>query len=219
MNAVIIFAKYPADGKVKTRLGKTLGSEIAVRFYKAMAEHTFEACLSLPEENYDIYLFYDQYDASESVRQWVPADFSLHLQEGNDLGEKMKAAFNVIFGKGYKKVTIIGTDCPELNAEIILKSFEELSEYNICLGPSADGGYYLLGMNKYYPLLFDDIKWSSPRVLSETIKKVKANNLSMFILPRLIDIDTGKDLRQWLSETEEKNAMTELIDEYGISRS
>ncbi len=216
MNAVIIFAKYPAYGKVKTRLSETLGVEFAVRFYKAMAEHTFQICLMLPKNKYDIFLFYEKSEQSESVKSWIPSEFSVHLQEGSDLGEKMKAAFNRMFEKGYKKVTIIGTDCPELNTKILLKSFEELSDNSIIIGPSADGGYYLMGMNKFYPFLFDDIEWSSTRVFDDTLKKVKENNLHVYMLPGLIDIDTEKDLRQWLLVTKQSNKMTDLIREYII---
>jgi len=216
MNAVIIFAKYPADGKVKTRLSETLGVEFAVRFYKAMAEHIFQVCHKLPKDKYDIYLFYDSSDRSESVKRWVPSDFSVHLQEGSDLGEKMKAAFNRIFEKGYKKVTIIGTDCPELNTKILLKSFEEISDNNIIIGPSADGGYYLMGMNEFHPFLFEDIEWSSTKVLTDTINKVKENDLHLTMLPGMIDIDTEKDLRQWLLITKQNNKLTDLIREYNI---
>lgn len=216
MNAVIIFVKYPAEGNVKTRLGKSLGVEFAVRFYKAMAEHTFQVCLSLPKEEYDIIVFYDKDDETEPVRDWIPGDFQIRLQKGSDLGDKMKNAFELVFEKSYKKVTIIGTDCPDLNTGILLKSFREVSKKNVMIGPSTDGGYYLLGMNRFYPFLFDDIEWSSTRVLTDTINKAKANNLSMFMLPELIDIDTEKDLEEWLSKTKKKNNMTELIDEYRI---
>ena len=128
----------------------------------------------------------------------------------------MKNAFKLVFEKRYKKVTIIGTDCPDLNAGILLKSFRELSKKNIMIGPSTDGGYYLLGMNGFYPFLFNGIEWSSTQVLTDTINKVKANNLSMFMLPELIDIDTEQDLKDWLSKAKKENNMTELINEYKI---
>ena len=137
-------------------------------------------------------------------------------QEGKDLGEKMKNAFELLFNKRYKNVIIIGTDCPDLNEEILLKSFEELSEKNIVFGPSNDGGYYLLGMDNFYPYLFDNIKWSRKTVFEETIKTIKKNGLAFNILPELKDIDTEKDLREWLSGTNEENELTRLIDQFGI---
>lgn len=110
----------------------------------------------------------------------------------------------------------MGTDCPEINVNILLKTFEELSNHNIAAGPSTDGGYYLLGMNNFYPFLFDGIEWSSNTVYSETIKKITENKLSMFVLPELIDIDTEADLKKWLSKSPRDNEMTEFIDLYGL---
>jgi rSAM/selenodomain-associated transferase 1 len=216
MNAVIVFAKFPEDGNVKTRLSRTLGVEFAVRFYTSMAEHAFNVCLAVPKEEADLHLYYDYPNDIESIKNWIPAGFSLHLQKGKDLGEKMKNAFGLLFEKSYKKVIIIGTDCPDINVNIILKSFEELSRHDITIGPSNDGGYYLLGMNRFYPFLFDDNKWSSNQVLTGTIEKINENKLSLFKLPELIDIDNEEDLRKWLSKTKENNEMTELMHSYGI---
>jgi rSAM/selenodomain-associated transferase 1 len=216
MNAVIVFARYPRQGRVKTRLSNTLTSEFATGFYKLMAEHSFDICLSLPQEEHDLHFFYDNVNDLESVKNWVDNRFSLHLQVGMNLGDKMKDAFRVIFKNRYEKVIIIGTDCPEITVNLLLKSFEELSYKNIAAGPSIDGGYYLLGMDKFYPFLFDEIEWSSNTVFAETIKRVTENKLSMFILPELIDIDTEEDLKKWLSKSPPENAMTEFIDLYGL---
>jgi rSAM/selenodomain-associated transferase 1 len=213
MKAVIVFARYPLHGKVKTRLGKTLGYEFATRFYKAMAEHTFNVCLSLPEE-YDLYLFCD--DAKIFSEKWAGSRFSGNLQKGKDLGDKMKNSFKILFNKGYEKIIIIGTDCPDISPEILINSFKELSHNDITLGPSTDGGYYLLGMNMYHPFIFENIVWSSEHVFRSTVKKISDNRLSLYLLPELIDIDTEVDVRRWLSLTGQKNEMTELITLYGI---
>ncbi len=215
MNAVIVFAKYPEPGKVKTRLSRTLSPEFAAEFYKLMAEHTFDVCRSLPVNEYDLHLFYTG-NAEELVRNWVTGRFHFHLQNGENLGEKMKGAFRGLFNAGYKKVIIIGTDCPEIDANLAVKSFEKLEKNNIVVGPSNDGGYYLLGMDKFYPFLFDEIEWSKEQVLSDTIKMAGKENLSRFMLPELIDIDTEEDLKEWLLVSENNNKMTELIDRYGI---
>ncbi len=195
MNAVIIFAKYPMEGKVKTRLAKTLGSGFATKFYKTCTDHTLKICLSLPAKNYSLYLFYA--DAHEKIffEKWVNKRFVLQLQKGKDLGERMKNAFQILFKNHFKKVVVIGTDCPELNKEIIKKSFSELLKNNVVIGPSNDGGYYLLGMNQFYPYLFDGIKWSSETVLMETLNIIQMNNLNYSLLPTLVDVDTEEDLK------------------------
>lgn len=205
MNAVIVFAKYPENGRVKTRLGEILGNEFAARLYRLMAEHTFDVCLSLPEKDYDIHLFYDNEEQKESFQKWVPPEFALHPQEGIDLGERMKNAFNNIFKSFYGKVLIIGTDCPQVTPGIVIKAFEELSKNDVVIGPSTDGGYYLIGMNKPYPFLFDKIKWSTETVFTKTVEKINDEDLSLYTLPGLIDIDTAEDLQNWLLTFNKQN--------------
>jgi hypothetical protein len=195
MNAVIIFAKYPKEGKVKTRLAKTLGSGLATNFYKNCAENTLKICLSLPAENHSLYLFYTDADEKIFFEKWVNERFILQLQKGKDLGERMKNAFQILFKNHFKKVVIVGTDCPELTKKIIKKSFSELFKNDVVIGPSNDGGYYLLGMNQFYPFLFDGIKWSTETVFTETLKIFKINNLNYSLLPTLVDVDTEEDLK------------------------
>ena len=204
MNSVIVFARYPEAGKVKTRLSKTMGTEFAAGFYRQMAENIFNICVALPRSINDLHLYYYNENDTERIKNWVPPEFSLHLQEGADLGEKMKNAFDLMFKNRYKKVIIIGTDCPGINRNIILKSFTKLSQYNVVTGPSNDGGYYLLGMNKFYPFLFDGIEWSSNQVLKRTIEIITQNKLKYFMLPRLIDIDTEEDLNKWMAVVNDK---------------
>jgi hypothetical protein len=198
MNAVIVFARYPENGKVKTRLGKTLGNEFAVGLYELMAGHIFKVCRALPKEEYDIHLFYDDKDNSSLIKKWAPSYFTFYLQSGNDLGERMKSAFQILFNKCYKKVIIIGTDCPQINVNLIVKAFNELSQNDLVIGPSNDGGYYLLGMNDFHPFLFDDIRWSSDEVFRKTEQKAIEKGLSLSFMPELIDIDTEDDLKNWL---------------------
>ena len=216
MNSVIVFARYPEAGKVKTRLSKTLGDEFAAGLYRRMAEQIFSNCLTLPREINDLHLFYDNENYNDSIKKWVPSEFSLHLQEGADLGEKMKNAFGLMFNNRYEKVIIIGTDCPGINSNFILRSFLELSQHDITIGPSNDGGYYLVGMNKFYPFLFDRIEWGSEQVLNKTINIIKKNKLKLFMLPELIDIDTEQDLKIWMSLTDDNNEINAFIDSYGI---
>jgi len=199
MDALIIFTKYPGKGKVKTRLGKTIGDDSAAEISKLISEHIFNVCLSLPENDYKLFLFYDDPDSEQRVIKWVSEKFLVHLQEGNDLGEKMKNAFDLVFENGYSRVLIIGTDVPDINFKLLLNAFNSLAENNIVIGPAFDGGYYLLGMDKFYHFLFNDIEWSSEKVLRQTLSRIAKHKLSYQLLPELIDIDTQDDLNKWLS--------------------
>jgi len=117
------------------------------------------------------------------------------LQNGNDLGERMKNAFNVIFDKDYNQIAIIGTDCPELTTDILKDAFKTLKTTDLVLGPAHDGGYYLLGMKQLHASLFEKINWSTNTVLAETHGKCEALQLNYALLPTFRDIDRAEDLK------------------------
>lgn len=106
----------------------------------------------------------------------------------------MDNAFATAFQMVYDRVVIIGTDCPELNAGIIMNAFAYLNNHDVVIGPAEDGGYYLLGMKRHYTLLFKNINWSTENVFDETITICKKNNINYSFLPVLHDIDEEKDL-------------------------
>ncbi len=185
--ALIIFQKNVVYGKVKTRLAATVGNDEAMWVYQQLLRHTYAATKGLAA---DKIVFYSDY---KERADWDDA-YQKKIQQGNDLGERMKQAFEDIFQNGYQKVIIIGTDCPELTERIIIDAFERLERYTIVIGPAADGGYYLLGMKALYPQLFENIHWSTDKVLSETLQHCRNNHLSYCLLSRLHDVDEEKDL-------------------------
>lgn len=185
MNKLIIFIKNPVKGKVKTRLAATIGDEKALEVYLKLIDYTLNLAKSL---NVEVNLFF-----SDLVISDYPFS-KKHLQKGNDLGEKMKNAFEKCFDEGGKKVVIIGTDCAELTKEMIDEAFEKLNNNSVVIGPALDGGYYLLAMNQFYPDIFVGIEWSTSSVFDETKKIVDRKNISLAILPTLRDIDTEEYL-------------------------
>jgi hypothetical protein len=187
--ALIIFAKNNVSGKVKTRLAATIGNNAALTVYKQLVEHTVSITSYLPV---DKIVFYSNRLEQEDV--WDTNHYYKQLQHGNDLGERMSHAFATSFQKGYDKVVIIGTDCPELNAEIIMNAFAYLNKHDVVIGPAEDGGYYLLGMKQLISELFENIRWSTNAVLDETTKKCADLKLNYYLLPMLKDIDEEKDL-------------------------
>jgi len=188
--ALLIFTKNPEAGKVKTRLAATIGNEAALAVYQQLLLHTVSVTAYLPV---DKFVYYSNYIEQEDV--WHSEHYYKQVQQGVDLGERMKNAFAAAFQNGYGKVLIIGTDCPYLNAEIIMKAFIYLQSHDAVIGPAEDGGYYLLGMKQLYPDLFGNIQWSTHTVLNDTLKLCDNLKLTYQLLPVLNDIDNEKDLR------------------------
>ena len=185
---LIIFVKNLRYGQVKSRLAAKLGNERAFEIYKKLLHHTCEITKSI---NADKFLFY-----SENIERdnW-PSDFVRKVQKGNDLGERMRNSFEQLFNQAYCKLVIIGSDCLELNTVIIEESFRELDKTDIVIGPAKDGGYYLLGLTSNIPFLFENIEWSTAKVLDQTISICKQHNKRYALLTELNDIDEAED---WL---------------------
>lgn len=191
-NALIVFAREPVLGKVKTRLAATIGDEAALRIYIRLLTHTREVAMQV---HCDTHVFLT---APPVGRFWQ--DFSMHLQADGDLGDKMHNAFSKLFGHCYHNVIIIGSDCPGLDAAIVEQAFAALADNDIVLGPAADGGYYLLGMKRLHNALFRCKSWSTDTVCAETLDDIAKAGLSVALLPELSDIDTEEDLKTtgWL---------------------
>ena len=187
-NALIIFVKNLIKGHVKTRLAATLGNEVAMDIYRQLLKNAHDKIQSL---EIDKIVFYSEFIEDDI---WQNDLFQKEIQEGNDLGERMKNAFKSSFTAGYKNVVIIGTDCPGINKNILEDAFLKLNNSDIVIGTATDGGYYLLGMKKVHSFLFHNIEWSTDSVFQQTIELCNRNHLSYFLLPELSDIDEEKDL-------------------------
>jgi len=196
--AIIVFIKFPAEGKVKTRLAKTMGNKFAVSLFRVCAEHTFSELLKVEEMGSDLFFFCSEQNEIEQVMEWAGNNFKYYSQQGRDLGIKMYNAFNTVFKEGYKKAIIIGTDTPDISMNIIQSAISVLDNYSVVIGPANDGGYYLLGFKSKLIDLFSGIEWSTNSVLDKTIEKLNKSNLNYYILDELTDIDTLEDLQYWL---------------------
>lgn len=194
-NALIVFVKNPIKGKVKTRLAKTVGDENALKIYRVLLEHTQQLA---SRSNCDKFVFYDRFIPEKDI--WNINAYHKYQQEGENLGQRMQHAFQVVFELGYKKGVIIGSDCWELETRDVENAFGLLDNAPIAIGPARDGGYYLLGMRKLFPELFRDISWSSTLVLQETLQKSKQAGTAYSLLRTLSDIDTEADLPKELEK-------------------
>jgi len=207
--ALIVFAKPPRPGGVKTRLGETLGMDRAAAVYRECAEHAFALARACAREGILVHLCATPGADEEEMRRWVGCGGCLFSeQKGETLGERMRSAFLAAFEGGARRAVIIGTDVPELELPVLLGAFGMLEEFQAVVGPSTDGGYYLLGMQAPLKELFEGIAWSSSAVMSGTEARLKALGLHYALLPELADIDTEADYRAYL-ERSARNASTD----------
>lgn len=199
-NLLIIFAKNPELGAVKTRLAKTIGKAAALEIYIKLLEKTVAITENL---EVDKVVYYHEKIGSNDL--WDPNNFNKALQKGNDLGEKMNDAFHSSFNKGYKNVCIVGSDCFELTADIVNQAFTTLQSNEAVIGAAEDGGYYLLGMSQYVHELFENKVWSTDKVFSSTKKDFIKLGLSFTELPVLKDVDVEADLGDWAKTSNIEN--------------
>lgn len=191
--ALIIFVKNPVEGKVKTRLAKSIGDEKAVVIYKQLLQHTY---IITKEMGIDKYVYYGDYVNNNDI--WDD-NYKKALQQGADLGQRMENAFKEVLSVGYKKVLIIGSDCAQLTTDIINTAIEKLDESDIVIGPSLDGGYYLLGMKKITSQLFNGIEWSTNTVFSKSLEIAGNQHLKVTTVQKLSDVDVIEDVpKNWL---------------------
>ncbi|MBU1043952.1 MAG: TIGR04282 family arsenosugar biosynthesis glycosyltransferase [Candidatus Omnitrophica bacterium] len=190
-NALIIFAKYPEPGKVKTRLAKTIGNVNASKLYELFVPLIIKRTKS---DNYQTIVFFDPGEKHEQVKKWLNGEVNLFAQSSGALGERLKTAFAQIFSLGSEKVVVIGSDSPLLDQAMIDQAFFALDKSDCVIGPSSDGGYYLLGIKKPAPELFDLNVWSTNLVFVKTKQKAMKLNYKLSILDEHFDIDEKEDL-------------------------
>lgn len=204
MNTLIVFVKEPRPGQVKTRLARVLGAAAAADAYRALA--LAEIAATRPQgAEYERLFFVTPTGAETSVHAWLraagvlePSVDAAHFrsQHGEDLGARMAAGFAQAFACGAERVAIVGTDVPECTREHVQEALDALDEAALAVGPTRDGGYYLLALARPCPRLFEDVAWSTPAVLPTTLARAAALGLRVHLLPELRDVDTFEDWQQ-----------------------
>lgn len=190
-NALIIIAKYPEEGLVKTRLNGFMPADKILELYKYLLEQTIHKLSEIP--GIDTYIAYAPEDAENYFSRFGTGLIRL---PGFDLGLNMSHSFNVIFRKGYQKVALVGADIPDLSASIILHAFNLLSDNDLVYGPAEDGGYYLVGMKKLIKEVFENVPWSSDTTLSKSVEQAGIAGYTVGYTNKLWDIDTIEDVKK-----------------------
>lgn len=188
---VIIFVKAPIPGTVKTRLTPGFDAGQAAALYRCMVEDLLEQLDSL--EGVALEIRFAPVCASSRVRRWLGAR-GMAAQCGPDLGARMDDAFRESFRTGSQRCVIVGSDIPELSADIVRRGLAILRTRDVVIGSCRDGGYYLIGLRQPCRGLFSGMSWSTDRVLEETLARLRRLGLRAGRLPRLADIDTPADV-------------------------
>jgi len=194
---IILFTRFPQPGRVKTRMIDRLGPHGAAQLHKKLTEQVIcQIKPALESQKIKLHIYYCG-GSQQEMADWLGKKYPLCNQQGSDLGQRMKHAFAQTIRQGAERILLIGSDCPDINADVITSGLEKLNNHDLVLGPAADGGYYLIGLGaarNENATLFNSINWGTDQVLEQTLTQAKKGGLSYSLLPQLHDIDRPEDL-------------------------
>jgi len=197
-NALLVIAKRPTPGQTKTRLTPPLTKEEAAGLYECFLVDTLDLVRRVPKTDHLIAFL--PADARSYFALLAP-DFELVLQEGVSLGERLDNALTDCLRRDYERVAIMNSDGPTLPAAYLERAFEALRDgADVTLGPSADGGYYLIGVKQPAPRLLRGVRMSTPTVLADTLALAAEDGLQVELLPAWYDVDEAADLARLACE-------------------
>ena len=189
----MMFVKEPTPGSVKTRLQSHLTPQQAADLYRAFVIDS--ACTLARTSARRKVIAYTPASGLSAVRallgETAAADFEFVLQPAADLGQRMAGLFKDRFDEGAEQIVVVGSDSPSLPRAIVDQAFSLLQMHSLVLGPSTDGGYYLLGQSSHDERIFTDIEWSSGRVLEQTLRNAQVDSLGL--LPPWYDVDSAAE--------------------------
>jgi len=191
---LLLFVKYPEKGKVKLRLSADLNEDIVQELYRCFVQDTLTTVKKIDSQ---LFICFLPVDAQKKFMKWLGSTLLYLPQNGTDLGERMKNSFTDVFTKGFRQAVLIGSDSPDLPKKYIKQAFTTLQTRDTVIGPTIDGGYYLIGFhtNTFTPSVFEDIPWSNQQVFQETMIKIDQAHHSIGLLPMWSDVDTITDLK------------------------
>ena len=218
---ILFFVRVPEEGRVKTRLAAAIGHDRATELYGRFVE---DIMAMLDRIDVDVQCCYQPVGAGVTLSNWLGHHRSYAPQEGDDLGQRMGNAFRAAFKGGVRRAIVIGSDVPDLAAERVEQAFQDMQAHDVVIGPSSDGGYYLLGFDAacFVPDVFDGISWGTSRVFDQTMSVLEQHGLCVGVQPVWHDLDTRSDLDALIErnrDTTFENSRTfSLIRGYGWDR-
>jgi rSAM/selenodomain-associated transferase 1 len=191
---VLLFVKYPVKGIVKVRLTSHIEPEMVVELYR---NFVLDLLSMLTQSGISFLVVYDPEDSLQRFERWLGTNYEYIPQIGCNLGERLKHGFVEAFSREFQCVLALASDIPDLPVDVLLKACEALETEDVVIGPSPDGGYYLIGFQRttFLSKTFEGITWSSDKVLNETISQLKMAGRSVRFLPLWSDVDTYEDLQ------------------------
>lgn len=196
-NTLLVVAKQPSPGQTKTRLCPPLNGEQAAGLYECFLRDTLGIMRLVPKVSRVIgYLS----ENGDGYFQTLAPDMERMRQDGASLGERLDHLLNTALANGAEKAVVMDSDSPTLPPDYLMMAFEQLDRADVVLGPTEDGGYYLIGMKKPNPHLLRDVQMSTPHVLRDTLELAKKSRVSVALLPPWYDVDTIVDLERLRAE-------------------
>src|SRR5262245_10563097 len=191
MRRLALFARWPEPGRVKTRLSPALPTSLACQLYQAMLSDAQATCAAASVDERVLY-----WADAPADQDWSPGSggFAVRDQRGSDLGRRLQCAFDEMLGAAADRAVVVGADCPDMDHSRIDEAFAVLDAHDVALGPSADGGYYLIGLRRPAPILFETVSWGTSDVLEQTLLRAREAGLTVRVLGVLADLDTPADL-------------------------
>jgi len=208
---LVVFARYPRAGVVKTRLGREIGDRAATELYAAFLRDLAARFADAP-----FALRWAVAPPDAGFAKWLGvAPSSCFAQAGADLGARMRAAFALMRGEGFERSAVIGSDAPQLSRAAVEQAFSLLSGCDLVLGPALDGGYYLIAMSEPRDV-FSGIVWSSPTVFADTRARAAALDLHVAELEPSFDVDRGTDLDRLRALLDDDRSRREMPATAGV---
>src|SRR5688572_1569601 len=190
-NTLLVVAKQPVPGQTKTRLCPPLSHAQAADLYECFLRDTLDIMRKVPGVQCAIGFLPE--NAGSYFRQLAP-DMELTCQYGASLGERLDHLLTEVLANGSQRAVVMDSDSPTLPVEYLSQAFAQLADADVVLGPTRDGGYYLIGMKQPQPHLLRQVQMSTPHVLTDTLALAKSTKLAVSLLPTWYDIDTIADL-------------------------
>jgi hypothetical protein len=208
---LLFFVKNPDQGTVKSRLAASVGEQVARELYR---NFILDMLSTIETHGFPLYICFHPADALGELKRLAGEHQRFLPQQGDDLGERMQGAFLHVFAMQCNRVVLVGSDIPDLPADIIAEAFAFLEAVECVLGPSSDGGYYLIGFNRqgFLHSVFTGLPWGTPVILTRTLSILKQHRRTVHLLPRRSDIDTVEDLQIFLSRSRHRSRAARTVE-------